>query len=290
LYKLKIQDNEKIEPFFIENTKHVGSYNEIFNNKEIILKNKLRVCFDLDNTLVTYPTVIGDYSTVKPIYKNIKLLNNLKNDGHEIIIYTARRMATHKSNIGKVIKDIANVTINTLEQFDIQYDELIFGKPLGDGVDFAYYNKRDIVTLLNDKFTEAIDYHLPKRTLLNEVLIDKKTQESIDELVKLIQRLDSDVNNTNAKAIANSVTPPTFSELKEAFTYTPITVTPVSPAVEPIQIIVPTPAPEPVIMYEPMYTTTLVGGGGGGGQFDTQSLDRNNLGDGGMGREQIAYQ
>jgi hypothetical protein len=121
----------------------------------------------------------------------------------------------------------------------------LFGKPLGDGVDFAYYNKRDIVTLLNDKFTEAVDYHLPKRTLLNEVLIDKKTQESIDELVKLIQRLDSDVNNTNAKAIPNSVTPPTFGEIKESFTYTPITVTPVSPAVEPIQIIVPTPAPEP---------------------------------------------
>jgi len=51
------------------------------------------------------------------------------------------------------------------------------------------------------------------------------------------------------------------------------------------------PTPEPVIMYEPMYTTTLVGGGGGGGggQFDTQSLDRQNLLDGGMGRERIEF-
>jgi hypothetical protein len=174
----------------------------------------------------------------------------------------------------------------------------LFGKPLGDGVDFAYYNKRDIVTLLNDKFTEAVDYHLPKRTLLNEVLIDKKTQESIDELVKLIQRLDSDVNNTNAKAIPNSVTPPTFGEIKESFTYTPITVTPVSPAVEPIQIIVPTPAPEPTppaAQPQPTSPTPPSTGGGGGGVIpignpEDGGLGRPNLADGGMGRERVAMQ
>lgn len=132
IYKLMIQDNRNIEPFYIENTKHIGSYNEIVNNKDIIAKNKLRICFDLDNTLVTNPTIKGDYSSVKPIYKNIQLLNNLKNDGHEIIIYTARRMETHKGNIGKVIKDIAAITIDTLNKLDITYDELIFGKPIAD--------------------------------------------------------------------------------------------------------------------------------------------------------------
>jgi len=146
LYKLKIQENELIEPHFIEHTKHIGSYSEIVNNKDIISKNKLRVCFDLDNTLVTYPTIINDYSSVKPIHKNIQLLNNLKNDGHEIIIYTARRMATHKGNIGKVIKDVANVTINTLENFDIHYDELIFGKPIAD----IYIDDRAINPYIND--------------------------------------------------------------------------------------------------------------------------------------------
>jgi capsule biosynthesis phosphatase len=132
LYKLIISDNKQITPFHIEKTKHIGSFNEIFNNKDIVTKSKLRVCFDLDNTLVTNPTIANDYSTVKPIVKNIQLLNYLKNDGHEIIIYTARRMTTHKGNIGKVIKDIASVTINTLEKLDIHYDELIFGKPIAD--------------------------------------------------------------------------------------------------------------------------------------------------------------
>lgn len=109
-------------------------------------KNKLRICFDLDNTLTTYPTVAGDYSTVKPIYKNISLLKKLKSDGHEIIIYTARRMKTHNGNVGKVIKDIASVTIDTLEKFNIEYDELIFGKPIAD----IYIDDRAINPYIND--------------------------------------------------------------------------------------------------------------------------------------------
>jgi hypothetical protein len=34
--------------------------------------------------------------------------------------------------VGKVIKDISRVTIETLDKFDIYYDELIFGKPIAD--------------------------------------------------------------------------------------------------------------------------------------------------------------
>jgi len=132
LYKIMIENGEKISPIFINKTIHIGSYSEIINNKENVNKKKLRICFDLDNTLVTNPTKPGDYSSVKPIHKNIELLKSMKNDGHEIIIYTARRMKTHNNNIGKVFKDIGLVTIETLENFNIHYDELIFGKPFAD--------------------------------------------------------------------------------------------------------------------------------------------------------------
>ena len=91
--------------------------------------NKLRVCFDLDNTLVTYPIEKNDYSTVQPIYKNIEYLKYLKNLGHIIIIYTARKMKTHCGNVGKIMKDVGKLTIETLEKYDIPYDELYFGKP-----------------------------------------------------------------------------------------------------------------------------------------------------------------
>lgn len=127
LYKLLIQKGEPIQPILVNETKHLGTYQEI-EKSPIITTKKMRICFDLDNTLVTYPETPGDYSTVKPVQKMIDLLHFFKKQGHEIIIYTARRMETHKSNVGKVVKDIAIVTFSTLEKFGIEYDEIIFGK------------------------------------------------------------------------------------------------------------------------------------------------------------------
>ena len=149
LYK-SILEKDTISPVYIEKTQHIGSYNELVNHLLDIPKPKLRICFDLDNTLVTYPTIVNDYTSVKPIAKNIDLLNMFKGQGHDIIIYTARRMTTHNNNVGKVIKDIALTTINTLEKFDIPYDELIFGKPIAD----IYIDDRAF-----NPFVEKISHH-----------------------------------------------------------------------------------------------------------------------------------
>jgi capsule biosynthesis phosphatase len=132
LYQFMIQNNERIVPLKMEKTYHLGSKTEIEKNEIFRSNNKLRVCFDLDNTLFTFPTVPDDYTTVKPIENNIKLLKYLKSNGHEIIIHTARRMRTHNNNIGKVLRDIAQITFNSLEQYNIPYDEIIFGKPIAD--------------------------------------------------------------------------------------------------------------------------------------------------------------
>jgi capsule biosynthesis phosphatase len=91
--------------------------------------SELRVCFDLDNTLVTHPVTYGDYSTVLPIQRNIDYLKTLKKLGNTIIIYTARRMRTHQGNVEKVIADIGKITLETLDKFEIPYDEIHFGKP-----------------------------------------------------------------------------------------------------------------------------------------------------------------
>ena len=100
------------------------------NNQKMIKSN--RYCFDLDNTLVTFPKIQNDYTSVLPIDKNINFLRYLKKLGHIIIIYTARRMNTHKGNIGKITADIGKITFDTLDKFDIPYDEIYFGKPYAD--------------------------------------------------------------------------------------------------------------------------------------------------------------
>jgi capsule biosynthesis phosphatase len=89
----------------------------------------LRICFDLDNTLVSYPKIPNDYTSVEPIQKNIDFLKYLKSFGHTIIIYTARRMKSHSGNVGKIMADVGIITFKTLIRFNIPYDEIYFGKP-----------------------------------------------------------------------------------------------------------------------------------------------------------------
>jgi capsule biosynthesis phosphatase len=93
---------------------------------------QLRICFDLDNTLVTPPVVERDYSTCQPIVKYIDFCNYLKKIGHTIIIHTARRMKTHGGNVGKVTRDIGRITFDTLDRLGIEFDEIYFGKPYAD--------------------------------------------------------------------------------------------------------------------------------------------------------------
>jgi capsule biosynthesis phosphatase len=147
VYNNMLNDDVFIQGVYFPGTiTHIGSLSELQVSWNTIQKKKMRVCFDLDNTLVTYPTIAGDYRTVKPINKMIELAQQLKLDGHTIIIYTARRMETHHNNVGAVIRDIGKITIDTLEQFQIPYDELLFGKPIAD----MYIDDRAVNPYRND--------------------------------------------------------------------------------------------------------------------------------------------
>lgn len=88
-----------------------------------------RFCFDIDNTLLTAPSIPGDYSTCRPIPRTIDMLRSLHSNGHYIILCTARRMRTHRANVGAVIADIGPATLKTLEDNNVPYHELHFGKP-----------------------------------------------------------------------------------------------------------------------------------------------------------------
>ena len=95
-------------------------------------QSKKRFCFDLDGTLVTPPDVPGDYTTVRPIERNIMFLRQLKSMGHHIIVHTARRMRTHHGNVAAVTADIGMITLRSMRDLNIPYDEFMFGKPYAD--------------------------------------------------------------------------------------------------------------------------------------------------------------
>jgi hypothetical protein len=114
-----------------------------------------------------------------------------------------------------------------------------FGKPLGDEIDFTYYNKNDIINLLNKKFRDACDFHLPTRTLSQEVLIDSETQQSIDKLSTLIQKLETDKVTENVSTERVSVPIPTYGEIKDAVLSVQKTEIIVPNVEEPVRIEVP---------------------------------------------------
>ncbi|PHH66332.1 hypothetical protein CDD82_1550 [Ophiocordyceps australis] len=127
-----------------------------------VKQQKRRFCFDLDGTLVGFPTVPGDYSTCPPITKNIRLLQELFKAGHHIIIQTARRMRTHNGNVGSVIADIGAVTFAQLAKYEIPFNEINFGKPYAHvyiddlAVNAKLDTMREIGWLLDDQTTIAL--------------------------------------------------------------------------------------------------------------------------------------
>ena len=132
---------------------------------------KKRFCFDLDNTLVTYPKIPNDYNSVKPIIKNIKFLNFLYSLGHYIIIYTARRMRTHNGNISKVKKEIEQLTLNQLKMFKINYNEIVFGKP------YANFYIDDLSIHPNENLNTKLGYYEISENQsrnFNEIIIGEK--------------------------------------------------------------------------------------------------------------------
>jgi len=142
------------KPIKVENFHVLGTPKQIIKFSKNYKIKPLRFCFDLDNTLVTHPLIPNDYSSVEPIFETINYLRKLKDNGHRIIIYTARRMRTHHGNLGSVIADIADVTIKTLKKFNIPYDELYFGKP------YAHFYIDDLMIDPKSDLNKSIGFYM----------------------------------------------------------------------------------------------------------------------------------
>lgn len=76
--------------------------------------------FDIDGTICTQES---DYSKAKPIQEVIDKLNKKHEEGYKIVLFTARGTETGI--------DWSSVTAAQLEEWGVQYDDLLFGKPAG---------------------------------------------------------------------------------------------------------------------------------------------------------------
>ena len=92
------------------------------------MKKKI-LCFDIDNVICK--TKGSNYKNSKPIKKSIELINTLYFQGFFIKIFTARFMGRSNSII-KAKKQGYSLTMTQLTKWQINYHELIFGKPSYD--------------------------------------------------------------------------------------------------------------------------------------------------------------
>jgi capsule biosynthesis phosphatase len=197
LYNYLLKKEIPIEAIEFPFTCHIGTYKELnealLTSKERLKLPQMRICFDLDNTIVTYPTVVGDYSTVKPINSMITLMRKLKDEGHIIIIHTARRMKTHYHNSGAALADIGEITFKTLKDFNIPYHEIIFGKPIAD----IYIDDRTINPYKNDmRLLGILDYkqiEVPLNKLDNNKYNSIELENDVIKKTGLSKFLDGEI-------------------------------------------------------------------------------------------------
>jgi len=91
----------------------------------------MRLVFDIDGTLCG---VLSNnrYDEAQPYYRMIGLINDLYNNGHYIIIQTARGSGTNNGNVAKAYNQWYSITEKQLKGWGLKYHELHLGKPHGD--------------------------------------------------------------------------------------------------------------------------------------------------------------
>ena len=96
------------------------------------MTRKLRICIDLDGTICEIRKDSQTYEDVKVKAGAKERIHALREDGHTIIIYTARNMGSTGHNVGKAMKNVGRITFEWLEKNGIEFDEIFFGKPNAD--------------------------------------------------------------------------------------------------------------------------------------------------------------
>lgn len=81
----------------------------------------MKYVIDIDGTICSQEK---DYSKAQPFLDRIEKINNLYDNGHYVVYFTARGTETGI--------DWREVTENQFKEWNVKYHELIFGKPSAD--------------------------------------------------------------------------------------------------------------------------------------------------------------
>ena len=86
-----------------------------------------RLIIDLDDTISR--TKNGDYKNSTPEPKVITKMQEYKEKGFEIVIFSSRNMRTYQNNVGKINIHTLPIILDWLKKHNVPFDEVIVGKP-----------------------------------------------------------------------------------------------------------------------------------------------------------------
>lgn len=119
------------------------------------------IIFDIDGTICPIKKLNENYLDLVPYDEMVEKIKMLKQQGFKIILFTSRNMKTYDGNIDLILKNTKPILEQWLKKWNIEYDEIVFGKPW-PGPDGLYVDDRSI---------------RPKELLT-------KSKKEIDELIK----------------------------------------------------------------------------------------------------------
>ena len=122
----------------------------------MVTKNP-KLIIDIDNTVTVHDSS-KDYATKLPNVSVIEKLREYKSEGFEIVLFTARNMYTHQGDLGKINAQTAPVLLQWLEEHDVPYDGIIFGKPwCGEGGFYVDDKAIRPSEFVNSSYEEILD-------------------------------------------------------------------------------------------------------------------------------------
>jgi capsule biosynthesis phosphatase len=115
---------------------------------------------DIDDTISETPKNsdgVGQYSLAKPCNLVIERINLLAEQGHTIVLFTARGMRTFNGNVADIEEFHRPILERWLLENSVSYSKIVFGKPWGSDV---YYIDDRSLTI--DQFIENDDISYPQ--------------------------------------------------------------------------------------------------------------------------------
>lgn len=89
----------------------------------------LTFIIDVDGTLCPIKKKDECYEDLVPYAGMAEQMRRYHDEGARIVLFTSRNMNLYGGNIGLINKHTAKTLLNWLEQWQIPYDEIVFGKP-----------------------------------------------------------------------------------------------------------------------------------------------------------------